>query len=150
MTGVDIVHVHYKGGAPAVADLVGGRVQLVIQSPPSVIPHMKAGRIRVLATTAAKRSSGLPDVPTVAEAGVPGYDTYEWYGLFAPGKTPPEIVAKLGREVARVVQTPEVRERIVAVGGEPVGGTPAAFAQFFKREMETWGALARKMKLSTE
>ena len=150
MTGIDVVNIPYKGGAPAIADLVGGRIQLLVNSPPSVIPHMKSGRVRALATTAAKRSTGLPELPTIAESGVPGYDTYEWYGLFAPGRTPPEIVEKLGREVARIVLLPDIRERIIALGGEPVGNSPAEFGAFFKKEMETWGTVARQVKLSSE
>ena len=148
--GIEIVHIPYKGGAPAIADLVGGRIQMIINSPPSVIPHMKAGRLRALATTAAKRSTGLPEVPTIAETGVPGFDMFEWYGLFAPGKTSRDVVDKLGREVARIVQLPDIRERIIALGGEPVGNLPDEFGAFFKKEYESWAEISKQIKLSID
>src|SRR2546427_11628845 len=110
IAGLDMVAVSYKGGAPAAADLAAGQVQFMINSPPTVLPFVKAGKVRALAVTGAQRSPGLPDLPTIRESGFPDYETYEWYGLFAPARTPKEIVARLGQEIARILKDPELRE----------------------------------------
>ncbi len=148
--GIDITHIPYKGGAPAIIDLVGGRVQFLISGPPGVLPHIKAGRLKPIAVTAARRSPGLPDTPTFQESGMPGFDTYEWYGVFAPGNLPKPILAKLSQEIARIIKLPEMSERLASQGALPVGNTSDEFAAFVKREMATWGKVAQKVGLKPD
>jgi len=142
-TGIDVVHVPYKGGAPAVTDLMGGRLSFFITNPIEVLANIKAGRLRALAIGSPKRLPLLPDVPTFAEAGVPGYDPYVWWGLFAPAKTPKEAVARLGAEALKALEDPGVREKLSALGAvvDPLG--PEAFAKFFNDEIEKWGKVVR-------
>lgn len=147
MGGLDLKHIPYKGGAPAIAALIGGEVQLMISGLPNVIAHVRAGRAKAIAVTTAKRLPALPNVETVAEQGFPGYDTYEWYGVFAPGKTPRDVVEKLSREIARIVKLPQVHERMSAQGADPQGNTPAEFDKFVRNEMNKWGTLAKKIGL---
>jgi len=150
IAGLDMVAVPYKGGAPAAADLAAGQVQFMINSPPTVLPFVKAGRVRALAVTGAKRSPGLPELPTIRESGFPDYETYEWYGLFAPARTPKEIVARLGQEIARILKDPELRELMLVQGAELVGNSPEEFGQFVRAEMDKWGALARRINLRVD
>jgi len=150
MAGIDVVHIPYKGGAPAVIDILGGRVDMMISSGGSVNPHIKAGRLVPIATSAARRTKALPNVPTIAEAGIPGYDTYEWYGVLTTGGTPREVVRKLQQDIVKVLQNPTVVERIEEQGAEPVGNTPEEFLAFIKDEMTKWGTLARKIGLKPE
>ena len=137
-------HVPYKGSAPALTDLIGGQVQLMFDSMPSAMPHVKAGKLRPLAVTTAKRSAALPDLPTVAEAGVPGYDISTWYGLWAPRGTPREVVEKLATETAKVLRLPDVRERYAALGAEPVGNTPDEFAAYCRSELAKWARVVKE------
>jgi tripartite-type tricarboxylate transporter receptor subunit TctC len=148
--GVAIQHVPYKSGAPAIADLIGGQVQLLISGPPGVLPHIKSGRLKAIATTAAKRSPGLPDTPTFAESGLPGFDTYEWYGVFAPGKLPKDVLAKLSREIARIIKLPEISEKLTLQGAIPVGSTSEEFDAFIRKEMDTWGKVAQQVGLKAD
>jgi tripartite-type tricarboxylate transporter receptor subunit TctC len=148
--GINIQHVPYKGGAPAIADLIAGQVQFLISGPPGVMAHIRSGRLKAIATTAAKRSPGLPDTPTFAESGLPGFDTYEWYGVFAPGKLPKDVLAKLSREIARVIKLPDMSEKLSAQGAIPVGNTSDEFAAFVKREMNTWGKVAQQVGLKPD
>lgn len=150
MAGVDITHVPYKGGSPAVVDLLGERVDMMISSGGSIGPHIKSGKLIAIATTGSTRVKSLPDVPTIAESGIAGYDTYEWYGIFTSGKTPPEIVAKLQRDIANVVRTPAIAERIEELGATPVGNTSGEFTAFVKSEMVKWGKLAQQLGLRPE
>jgi tripartite-type tricarboxylate transporter receptor subunit TctC len=150
IAGLDMVAVAYKGGAPAAADLASGQVQFMINSPPSVLAFVKAGKVRALAVTGAQRSPGLPDVPTIRESGFPDYETYEWYGLFAPAKVPKEIVARLAQEVARILKDPELRERMLVQGAELVGNSPEEFGQFVRTEMDKWGGLAKRLNLRAD
>lgn len=145
--GINITHIPYKGGAPAIADLVGGRIQFLISGPPGVLPHINAGRLKPIAVTAAKRSPGLPNTPTFQESGVAGFDTYEWYGVFAPGKMPRPVLAKLSQEIARIIRLPEMSERLAQQGALPVGNSADEFATFVKKEMVQWGTLAQKIGL---
>jgi tripartite-type tricarboxylate transporter receptor subunit TctC len=133
-----ITHVPYKGTALAMPDVMSGSVQMIFDSIVSALPHIKGGKVRALAVTSAKRSSLLPDVPTVIESGLPGYEVNTYFGLFAPANTPREIVDKLQSEVAKAVQSADVKERFSSQGAEPVGGTPAALATLMKSEAEKW------------
>ncbi len=150
MTGADIVAIPYKGAAPAFVDLISGQVHFMINSPPSSMPHIKAGKLRPIATTAAKRSSAFPDVPTIAESGFPGYDTCEWYGLFMHGKAPKEAALRISQEVGKIIRTPELTERMLSLGAEPAPNSPEEFTRFVKAEMDKWGALAKKIGLKAE
>jgi tripartite-type tricarboxylate transporter receptor subunit TctC len=149
-SGVSIMHIPYKGGAPAIIDLVGGRIQFMISGPPGVLPHIKSGRLKAIATTAAKRSPGLPDTPTFAESGVAGFDTYEWYGVFAPGRMPKPVLAKLSGEIRRIIKLPEMSEKLAVQGAIPVGNSSEEFARFVRGEMDTWGKLAQKIGLKPD
>ena len=143
-TGVQMQHVPYKGSAPALTDLIGGQVQLIFDSMPSAMPHVKSGKIRALAVTTARRSPTVPDLPTIAESGVPGFDISTWYGVWAPAGTPREIVNKVAAEMAKALQQPAVRERLAALGAEPVGNTPEEFAAYCQSELAKWSKIVRE------
>jgi len=138
MTGVQMTHVPYKGSAPSIVALVGGEVQTVFSSIPSALVQIRAGRIRALGVSILKRSSVLPDVPTIDESGVPGFDAASWYAVFAPAGTPKNVVAMLGREIVRIMNVPDVRERFANDGFEPAGTGPAEFARFLRAELVKW------------
>ena len=144
IAGIEAVHVPYKGGAPALSDLVGGQLSFMIENVPGTMPFVKAGKLRALAITSAKRSALEPALPTMAESGVPGYEVIGWNGLVAVKGTPPAIVTKLYTEVARVLRAPEVTQRLTALGAEPVGNTPSEFGAFIKAEMVRWGRIIRE------
>jgi tripartite-type tricarboxylate transporter receptor subunit TctC len=150
MTGIDIRHIPYKGGAPAVIDLIGGRVDMMIASGGSSGPHIKSGKLIAIATTGKERVKAFPAVPTIAESGIAGYETYEWYGVFTTGRTPRPVVQKLQEEIARIVKSPSVSERIEEQGADPVGNTSEQFAVFVKDEMVKWGKLAKQIGLKAE
>ena len=147
---VNIVHVPYKGLPQAVTDLLGGRVQLVFGSPSSTLPAARDGRLRLLAVTTPKRSPALPDIPTIAESGVPGYEFTGWIGTLLPAHTPNEIVVKLSREVARIVQVPEVKTRLATDATEAVGSTPEQYAAFLKAEIARWTRVAREANIKVD
>ena len=148
--GVSITHIPYKGGTPAIADLIGGQIQFLISGPPGVLPHIKSGRLKAIATTAAKRSPGLPDTPTFAESGLTGFDTYEWYGVFGPGRMPKDVLAKLSREIARIIKLPDMSEKLSVQGAIPVGNTSDEFANFVRHEMGVWGKVAQQVGLKPD
>jgi len=148
--GINMTHIPYKGGAPAIADLIAGQIQFLISGPPGVLPHINSKRLKAIATTAAKRSPGLPDTPTFAESGLPGFDTYEWYGVFAPGQMPKDVLNKLSREIARIVNLPDMSEKLSVQGAIPVGNTSAEFTAFVKKEMDTWGKVAQQVGLKPD
>ena len=150
MTGIDIRHIPYKGGSPAVIDLIGGRVDMMIASGGSSGPHIKSGKLIAIATTGKERVKAFPAVPTIAESGIAGYETYEWYGVFTTGRTPRPVVQKLQEEIARIVKSPSVSERIEEQGADPVGNTSEQFAVFVKDEMVKWGKLAKQIGLKAE
>ena len=138
MAGVNMTHIPYKGTAPAMTDLVGGQVQLSFSSPLTALPHIKSGKLRALATTGPRRSTLLPDLPTIDEAGVPGYEVISWFGMLAPAATPRAIVDKLHAGIVKSLQMPDVRERCAAVGLELVGSTPAELSAFVRTDMAKW------------
>ncbi len=142
LTGTDIVHVPYKGTAPALTALISGEVQLSYANIPAINAYVKSGRLRPLATTGAKRAELMPDVPTLKESGV-AMDVVVWYGLLAPSATPPEVVAKLAGAVAKAAHSPDIRQKLVEQGAEPMGNTPEEFARLLKQEVATWAAVVK-------
>jgi tripartite-type tricarboxylate transporter receptor subunit TctC len=150
MAGVDMVHVPYKGLAPALADLLSGQVQLMFSSVVAILPHIKAGRLRGLAVTGARRLASMPELPTIAESGFPGYEASSWYGILAPAGTPRGIVMKLNAELAKALEQAEVRNSLLAEGAEPAGGSPERFAEHIRAEKERLGKLIRDAKIRLE
>ena len=144
VTGAPITHVPYKGSGPAVADLVGGRVQIMFDAPPSLIAHIRGGKLRVLAAASESRNRLVPDAPTFAELGYPKVSVSLWYGLLAPGGTPAAAITRLNAEVNKIVQSPEVRDRLLAQGAEPMTGTPQAFGEFMRAEMAKWAPVVKQ------
>ena len=138
-----MVHIPYKGSAPAVADLLGNQIGIMFDNMPSAIQHVRAGKLRPLAVTTAKRSPELPDVPTIAEAGVPGYEATSWFGLFAPAGTPAPVLAKLHGAITKVLNKPEVVKQINDQGAQTTSETPEQFAAFIKAEAAKWGPVVR-------
>jgi len=141
---LDMVHIPYKGSAPAITDLLGGHVPLMFDSTIAILPHIKGGKVRAIAVTGAKRSPQLPDVPTFAEAGMPGFESYAWYGFFAPAKTPKDVIDKLDAAAIKVMKTPEYQRVLEETGSEFVGDTPGNFAAFVKAETAKWGKVAKE------
>jgi len=144
MAGVQMTHVPYKGSAPALADLIGGQVQLMFDNLPPSLPQIKAGKLRALAVTSAARAPALPDVPTVAEAGLPGFEASSWFGLLAPAGTPPAIVTKLNAEIAKWLTSPEAKEKLASVGANIAGGTPEDFARHIQAETAKWAKVVKE------
>jgi tripartite-type tricarboxylate transporter receptor subunit TctC len=149
-SGVDLLHVSYKGSAPAVNDLVGGQVQVMFDTVTSALPYVKSGKTRALAVTTAKRSSAMPDVPTLAETVLPGFDAGTWFGFLAPKGTPPAIVEKLNVELVKILNAPEVRQQLLKNGAEPIGSTPAQLAEKIKAELSAYESLVKQIKLEVE
>ena len=143
MTHTQMVHVPYKGAAPALTDVLAGHCQLMFATSLSVQPYIKSGRLRPLAVTTAKRARGNPELPTVAEAGVPGFEANTWHGIVAPARTPQAIVSRLNAEVNKVLHMPNVRDRIEGLGGEILGGTPQEFAAYVKAEIPKWAKVVK-------
>jgi len=143
MTGVDIVHVPYKGTGPALADLLGGHVEMMFSNVPAAITYIKAGTLRPLGSTGLARSKALPDVPTIAEAGVPGYDVISWLAMVAPAKTPDAIVDRLNAVILKALASPAGEKHLASLGADPGTGSPAAFDAFMKAEQKKWGDLIR-------
>ena len=144
---IDIVHVPYKGGGPAMQDLLGGQIPAMIATPPTALPHVKAGKIRALATTGAARAALMPDVPTVAESGYPGYEATNWYAYLAPAGTPKDVLARLHRELVQALTAPDVREQLDRQGLEAKPGTPEELTKFMERELATWGRVVKEAKI---
>lgn len=143
MTGIEMVHVPYKGTGPATTALIGGEVQLMFGNPIVAAPHVKAGKLRALAMTSARRAASFPDLPTMSEAGLPGYTAGSWFGLMAPGKTLPTIINKLHVEVVRILRMPEVGTLMVDAGADAIGNTPQDFSDYIKAEMAKWTKVIR-------
>jgi tripartite-type tricarboxylate transporter receptor subunit TctC len=150
MTGMDMVHVPYKGTAPAITDILAGNVSLMFNSMPSVLPQTKSGKLRGIAVGSARRSPAAPDIPTVAESGVPGFEYVTWYGLFAPAGTPRDIVSRLNAQVVKMLADPELAKRFASQGAEPMSNSPEQLAQYRRAEYERWRKLIVKQNLRVE
>ena len=140
---VDILHIPYKGSSPALTDMLGGQVMMMFDNIPSALPHIKSGKLRALATTGAKRDATLPDLPTIAEAGVPGYESGVWFGLLVPAGTPRDIVAKLNAEAVKGTKSPEFVKRMTDLGYNIIGSTPEQMTEMLKTEVNTWGPIVK-------
>jgi tripartite-type tricarboxylate transporter receptor subunit TctC len=150
MAGVDMLHVPYKGTGQAVKDLLGGQIDVMFAPGETVMPQVKAGRLRALAVTSAKRATAIPELPTVAEAGVPGYEAIGWFGLLAPAATPKAIVEKISHDANAVLADPEVRAKMLALGAEPSGDTPEEFGRFIHADQAKWSQLMRERGIVVE
>lgn len=150
ITKTDIVHVPYKGNAEAITDLIGGQLSIVFTGVPPVVPLAKAGKVRLLATTGKQRMPNLPEVPTLHEAGIEGADVLIWYGVVAPAATPKEVVARLNREIVKVMNTPDVREKFSQQGVDPTSSTPDEFTQMIRDEVMRWGKVIRSAGIKLE
>lgn len=150
MTATRMVHVPYKGLAPALTDLLSGQVQLMFSSVVAILPHVHAGKLKALAVTSSKRLPLVPDVPTVAESGVPGYETSSWYGILAPAGTPHEIVARLNMEIVRAVHDPQVAKALANDGAIPIGGSPEEFAAHMRAELDRLGKVIREAHIEPQ
>jgi tripartite-type tricarboxylate transporter receptor subunit TctC len=147
---VQMNHIPYKGASPAVTDVVGGQVPLTFASMPATLPHVRAGRLRALAVTSAKRASAAPDLPTVSESGLPGFEVIQWYSFLAPARTPATIIEMLNSEILRIIKVPDVREKLATQGIEPGGSSPAEVRQFMSAEIAKWTKLIRETGLKLE
>jgi len=143
MAKTRLVHVPYKGGGPAAIALISGEISFILGEPASLVPHIKTGKVRAIAVTSGKRSLGLPDLPTVAESGVPGYEVTSWNGMLAPAGTPADIVKRLNSEFNRIISAPDMQKRMIEFGYEPVGGTPEKFGKHIHSEIVKWAPVAK-------
>jgi tripartite-type tricarboxylate transporter receptor subunit TctC len=147
---IDIVHIPHKGMAPALTDLMAGNVQVLIVSLPSVTGQMKSGRLRALGVTSAKRTSYMPELPTIAESGLPGYESSLWWGMFAPAKTPKPVIDRLNAEVHKAIAGPEMKKLYVEFGAEPAPTTPEAFSAMVKTEIAKWAKVVKDANIKPE
>ena len=150
MTTTDMVHVPYKGLSPALTDLLSGQVQLMFSSTVAILPQVRASKLRPLAMTGARRSPAMADVPTIAESGVPGYETASWYGVLAPAGTPRAIVERLNRQIVKITHAPDVRERLATEGADPVGSSAEEFAAHIKRELARWAKVIKQARIEAD
>jgi tripartite-type tricarboxylate transporter receptor subunit TctC len=150
LTGTDIVHVPYKGGGPAMVDVLSGQTQLYFATMPAVMPHVKSGKLRPVAVTTEKRSQTLPEYPTIAEMGVTGYEAATWYGLLAPAQVSPAIITRLHGEVVKILAAPDMRDKLKSQGFEPLGNTPDQFAAYIKSEITKWSKVIRDAGIRAE
>jgi len=150
MAGIKLVHVPYKGAPPALTDLLGGQVSLYVSGLPPAVPMVRDGRVRALAVTTPRRSAAMPDVPTFAESGYDGYDVPLWYGIVAPAKTPEDVISKLNAEIVRAMAAPDLRERFLAQGIDPVASTPGQFAEQIKAEIRRWTQVVKAAGIKVE
>jgi tripartite-type tricarboxylate transporter receptor subunit TctC len=148
--GIDIKHVPYKGTGPNVTDLIAGRTQAASAGTPPLLPHVKSGKLRAIAVGGAKRLHSIPEVPTVAEQGYPGFETSQWYGINAPAKTPPEVIQRLAVEAAKAAKSPLMLERLAVDDAEAVGSTPEAYAAFIKKEQARWSKVVRTANIKAD
>ena len=148
--GVDLTHIAYKGTGPALNDLLGGQISMMFSQTSSALPHIKAGKLRAIGTASARRSAVMPDVPTVAEQGFPGFEATSWYALMVPAGTPQDVIAKLHAETVKAVRSPDLKEKLAGLGAEAVGNTPAELAAQIQREGARWAEVIRKQGLKPE
>jgi len=149
MAGIDVVHVPYKGSTPALTDVISGQDAVMSVNMPPAVPHVKSGRLRALAVTTRARTPSMPELPTVGET-LPGYETVAWFGVLAPAGTPKDIVNRLSTEIAKIAQSPDMKERLAAMGAEPVGGTPEEFGVVMARDIAKWTALAKSVGIKID
>jgi len=150
MTGVDVIHVAYKGSAPAVTDLIAGQIQVMFDNTPNVLPHVRAGKLKALAVSSRGRSHFAPEIPSVDEAGVPGYDVTVWFGVLTVAGTPPEIVRRLNSEMVKILTSPEMKDRISKQGVDVVAGTPEHFSGFLKSEVTRWAKVIQEAHIKAD
>ena len=150
MAGIDIIHVPYNGTAPAMRDLLGGQISFMFAQTSSALPQVQSGKLRALGVASARRSAQLPDVPTIAESGLPGFEAVSWYALLAPAGTPKEIVTRLQAEIARILQLPDIREKLALQGGEPVGNTPEQLSSMLKSESSRYADIVKRANIKAE
>ncbi|MBC5763960.1 tripartite tricarboxylate transporter substrate binding protein [Ramlibacter sp. GTP1] len=150
LADVDIMHVPYKGSGPALADVMGGQVPVMCDSLTSALPHIRSGKLKALGVTSRTRSPLLPNVPTLAEAGVKGYELTPWYGVFAPAGTPPQVVAQMNADIQKVLKLPEVKERLTTIGAEAMLDTPEGFAAMVRKDLHKWGGLIKEMGITVD
>ena len=150
LAGADIVHVPYKGAGPAMVDVLSGQVQLYFATMPAAMPHVKSGKLAPVAVTSARRSQALPDLATIAESGVPGYEASTWYGALAPARTPPAVIARLHAEIVKILADPALRARLADQGFEPLGNSPEEFGAYIKSEITKWGKAIRDAGIRPE
>lgn len=150
MAGVDLLHVPYKGSSPAMTDLIGGQVQLMFADAPTALPQIRNGRVRALGVASPKRSALLPDLPTIAEAGVAGYEAYSWAAVVAPAGTPPEAVSRLNTEIVKVLNAPEVRQRLLEAGAEAMPTSPEQFGRMLRGEMNKWAKVVKERNIQAD
>jgi tripartite-type tricarboxylate transporter receptor subunit TctC len=143
MTGTQLLHIPYKGSGQAMPDVISGRVSMMFENTPGAVGYIKGGKVRALAVTGLQRTSALPDVKTVAESGVPGYESLSWSGIAAPAATPPEVIARLNREINAILADPDMRRKLAEQGADAVGGTPEAFGEHIGRERQKWAKVVR-------
>ena len=143
MTGTELLHIPYKGSGQAMPDVISGRVSMMFENMPGAVGHIKGGKVRVLAVTGLQRTPALPDAKTVAESGVSGYESLSWSGIAAPAATPPEVIARLNREINAILANPDMRQKLAEQGAEAVGGTPEAFGEHMSRERQKWSKVVR-------
>jgi tripartite-type tricarboxylate transporter receptor subunit TctC len=143
MAGIDLLHVPYKGSGQALPDLITGRVSMMFENMPGAVAYIQSGKLNVLAVTGLKRTPALPDVKTIAESGVAGYESLSWSGIAVPSGTPRDVIARLNREINAILATPEMRQTLADQGAEATGGTPEAFAEHIRREREKWSRVVR-------
>jgi tripartite-type tricarboxylate transporter receptor subunit TctC len=150
MAKVEMIHIPYRGGAPAINDLIPGRVDVIFDNMPSILSHVKAGSLRGLAVTTKDRVAVVPDIPTIAESGVPGFDVFSWFGFFVPAKTPQDIVARINADTNAALAHASVKSRFEELGAAPKGSTPAELAAFLKSEIDKWGPVIQEAKIRVE
>ena len=147
MAGIDVLHIPYKGSGQALVDLMAGRVTMIFDNMPSVLPYIKGGKLRGLASTGPRRSAAMPDLPTIAEAGLPGYESLSWSGIAVPAGTPRDIVLRLNREIGAVLAQADVKQKLAEQGADPIGGAPEVFSAHVRGEREKWGKLIRERNI---
>jgi tripartite-type tricarboxylate transporter receptor subunit TctC len=145
-----MVHVPFRGGGPALVDLLGGQVQINFANILSALPHVKGGRLRGLAVTSAKRSSAIPELPTVAESALPGYEVVQWNGVLAPARVPTAIIARLNSEIERILALPEMKTRLAADGADPAGGPPENFSAFIRADIDKWAKVIKTANVQAD